>query len=56
VVEWADRGLAALPAEHVLVEMDHVAPSKRRLRLESRGERHAELLGQFERASALARK
>jgi tRNA threonylcarbamoyladenosine biosynthesis protein TsaE len=56
VVEWADRGLAALPEEHLLVEMEHAAPSKRRLTFRSRGERYVEILHKFETAGTVAGK
>ncbi|MFC1994772.1 tRNA (adenosine(37)-N6)-threonylcarbamoyltransferase complex ATPase subunit type 1 TsaE [Chloroflexota bacterium] len=46
VVEWAERGLAALPSEHLLVRLDHLSANGRRLRFEPRGERYVEMLRQ----------
>ena len=44
VVEWADRVLEAFPEEHLLIEMQHRAPSKRRLVFSPKGTRYVELL------------
>ena len=56
VVEWADRGLEVLPEEHLLVEMEHVSASKRRLRFRPRGGRYVGMLAQFEGAGIVAGK
>ncbi len=45
VVEWPERGDGLLPAEHLLVRIDHASPETRRVRVEPHGPR----------ASALAR-
>lgn len=39
VVEWPERGLDALPDEHLLIEFQHVSPDERDLRLNPRGAR-----------------
>ena len=52
VVEWADRGMSVLPGEHLLVEMEHVAPSRRLLRFYPKGARYAEMLSQLQNAVA----
>ena len=44
VVEWAEKALELFPAEHLLIELTEVDPSRRRLRLMPRGERHERLL------------
>ncbi len=44
VVEWAEKALALLPPEHLLVNINYLGESERRLRLEVRGQRYAELL------------
>jgi tRNA threonylcarbamoyladenosine biosynthesis protein TsaE len=44
VVEWADRGLGALPEEHLLIALSHLSETQRRLHLEARGGRSQELL------------
>jgi tRNA threonylcarbamoyladenosine biosynthesis protein TsaE len=44
VVEWAEKGLTVLPAEHLLVEIDFIYDTERSFRLEPRGKRYLELL------------
>lgn len=39
VVEWPERGLDSLPAEHLLIELRHLSPEERSLRLVARGAR-----------------
>lgn len=48
VVEWAEKGLSALPEEHLLVEIDRAAASRRRLRFRPSGARYEEMISQFE--------
>ncbi len=43
-IEWADRAAAALPEERLDVRLEHVAESKRGVRLEAHGTRAEELL------------
>jgi len=47
VVEWAEKGFAALPSEHLLVEMEHLAPSKRKLTFLPKGSRYVEMLSKL---------
>lgn len=49
VVEWADRGLAVLPEEHLLVTIEHLASMKRSLTLAPRGARYGKMLEDFAR-------
>lgn len=44
VVEWADRGMALLPEEHLLVTMEHVSEGERAITIEPRGERYVSML------------
>ncbi|MBM3167557.1 MAG: tRNA (adenosine(37)-N6)-threonylcarbamoyltransferase complex ATPase subunit type 1 TsaE [Chloroflexi bacterium] len=44
VVEWADKGLAALPEENLLITLEHVAETKRSIRLEANGKRYSQLV------------
>jgi tRNA threonylcarbamoyladenosine biosynthesis protein TsaE len=44
VVEWAEKALAALPQEHLLVELEHLSENERRLCLQAKGERYRGLL------------
>jgi tRNA threonylcarbamoyladenosine biosynthesis protein TsaE len=39
VVEWPERGEGLLPAEHLLVRIEHISPEQRRLLLEGQGRR-----------------
>jgi len=47
VVEWAEKGLTVLPAEHLLVQIDFISDTERSFRLEPRGKRYQELLTQL---------
>jgi tRNA threonylcarbamoyladenosine biosynthesis protein TsaE len=47
VVEWADKGLSLLPAEHLLVEMSYLSDTGRRLKLKARGKRYRELVAEL---------
>jgi tRNA threonylcarbamoyladenosine biosynthesis protein TsaE len=44
VIEWADKALSALPQEHLLIYLEHIDESSRRLRLEARGDRYQQWL------------
>ncbi|OLC54673.1 MAG: tRNA (adenosine(37)-N6)-threonylcarbamoyltransferase complex ATPase subunit type 1 TsaE [Chloroflexi bacterium 13_1_40CM_4_68_4] len=44
-IEWPDRANDALPEQRLDVRLEHVAESKRAIRLEARGRRAEELLG-----------
>lgn len=44
VVEWAEKALGVFPKEHLLVEMEHLGPEERRIRLKSQGKRYRALL------------
>jgi len=33
VIEWAEKGLRILPAEHLLIQLSHLSDTKRRLQL-----------------------
>jgi len=43
VVEWAEKALNLLPAEHLLIEIDALSATERRLHLKPNGERYREL-------------
>jgi tRNA threonylcarbamoyladenosine biosynthesis protein TsaE len=47
VVEWADKGLSLLPAEHLLVEMSYLSDTGRRLKLKARGKRYRQLVAEL---------
>ena len=44
VVEWAEKGEAVLPPEHLLIQIDYLSDSERRLKLVPHGERYRELI------------
>ena len=56
VVEWADKGLSVLPEEYLLIEMQIVSPTKRKLRFMPKGTRYLEILSQLNSARRGARK
>ncbi|MSR84737.1 MAG: tRNA (adenosine(37)-N6)-threonylcarbamoyltransferase complex ATPase subunit type 1 TsaE [Candidatus Latescibacteria bacterium] len=47
IVEWAERALALLPSEFLLIELFALAPTHRRLRLEARGEHYQRLIARL---------
>lgn len=47
VVEWADRALNLMPAEHLLIELTYLSPRRRSLRLEPRGQRYCDLINEL---------
>lgn len=56
VVEWAEKGLGMLPGEHLLIKMQHIAPTKRKLAFYPEGPRYEEMLSQLKRTRSVARK
>lgn len=48
VVEWAEKGLSALPSEHMLVRISFLSPLQRQLHFEARGVRYMEILHQLQ--------
>ncbi|MEE8352906.1 MAG: tRNA (adenosine(37)-N6)-threonylcarbamoyltransferase complex ATPase subunit type 1 TsaE [Dehalococcoidales bacterium] len=53
VVEWAEKGLAVLPLEHLRVEIGHRPGNERALVLTARGTRYRELLSEVTKAARL---
>jgi tRNA threonylcarbamoyladenosine biosynthesis protein TsaE len=49
VVEWSDRILQALPAEHLQIDLYWVADEQRRLFFTPHGERYMKLMQDFRR-------
>ena len=56
VVEWADKGMEVLPEEHLLVEIESLSATKRRLVFRPRGRRYAKMLAEFESTRSTVRK
>jgi tRNA threonylcarbamoyladenosine biosynthesis protein TsaE len=52
IVEWPERGEDVLPAEHLLLQIEHVAGDTRRIVGEARGPRAADLLAALSAATA----
>jgi tRNA threonylcarbamoyladenosine biosynthesis protein TsaE len=47
VVEWAEKALSLLPPENLLIEMEYIDESERRLRLKPSGKRYREMAAQL---------
>ena len=50
VVEWADKGLSILPEEHLLIEMQIVSSTKRKLSFVPLGKRYVQMLSKLKNA------
>jgi tRNA threonylcarbamoyladenosine biosynthesis protein TsaE len=48
VVEWAEKALAMLPQEHLLINLEHLSENERRVRFKPKGERHRGLISELE--------
>jgi tRNA threonylcarbamoyladenosine biosynthesis protein TsaE len=48
VVEWADKGIAILPDEHLLINLSYVSDTERAVSLKPKGDRYTELLKLFD--------
>ncbi|MFQ5925362.1 MAG: tRNA (adenosine(37)-N6)-threonylcarbamoyltransferase complex ATPase subunit type 1 TsaE [Dehalococcoidia bacterium] len=46
-VEWAEKGLAVLPQEHLLVEMGFLSDTNRSITFKPSGERYVEMLSEL---------
>jgi len=47
VVEWAEKGLSLLPPEHLLIEMNYISDTGRRLKLKASGKRYRQLAAEL---------
>jgi tRNA threonylcarbamoyladenosine biosynthesis protein TsaE len=52
VIEWAEKGLALLPPEHLLVQIDYLEDTGRRLKLTAIGRRYRELIAALGKGGA----
>ena len=43
VVEWAEKAMSLMPSEHLLVEIEYLSDTGRRLTLKPRGKRYEEM-------------
>jgi len=48
VVEWAEKGLSMLPAEHLLIQINYLPHTERSFQLKPSGQRYREILTQLE--------
>ena len=51
VVEWAEKGLSLLPAEHLLIEMSYVSDTERSLKLKPNGKRYRNIVAQLKQCN-----
>jgi len=51
VVEWAEKGLSVLPAEHLLIQIDYLFDNERSFQLKPSGKRYLEMLTQLNHLS-----
>ncbi len=47
VVEWAEKGLSMLPAEHLLIEISYLSDTERSFQLKPRGKRYLKIAAQL---------
>jgi len=47
VVEWAEKGLSILPAEHLLIQISYLADTERGFQLKSGSKRYLKILAQL---------
>jgi len=47
VVEWAEKGLTVLPAEHLMIEISYLSDTARSFRFKPSGQRYRELIRQM---------
>jgi len=47
VIEWAEKGLSVLPAEHLIIQIGYLSDSERSFQLKPSGKRYLEVLGQL---------
>ena len=51
VIEWADKGQAALPREHLVIRMSYQADTQRRLQLKANDRHYCQILTQLQEAT-----
>ncbi len=51
VLEWAEKGLSVLPAEHLLIKIVYISDTGRRLQLHPSGKRYLKILTQLKHFS-----
>ena len=48
VIEWAEKGISLLPAEHLLIEISYLSDTERTFQIKPNGQRYTEILTQLE--------
>jgi tRNA threonylcarbamoyladenosine biosynthesis protein TsaE len=51
VIEWAEKGLSVLPAEHLLIQINFLSDSERSFQLKPKGKRYLEIVSQLKHLS-----
>jgi tRNA threonylcarbamoyladenosine biosynthesis protein TsaE len=51
VVEWAEKALSILPAEHLLIKIGYLSDTKRNFEMEPSGQRYSEMAAQLRQFS-----
>ncbi len=49
VVEWAEKAMSLMPLDHLLIEIEYVSDTERRLRVKPEGQRYEELVNELNR-------
>jgi tRNA threonylcarbamoyladenosine biosynthesis protein TsaE len=49
IIEWADKGLAVLPSEHLLINLEYAGETYRKIHLQAFGKHYEKLLGDLNR-------
>ena len=50
VVEWAEKALALMPREHLLIELEYLSDNERRLWLKPLGKRYEEMMTELSKS------
>jgi tRNA threonylcarbamoyladenosine biosynthesis protein TsaE len=50
VVEWAEKALSLMPQERLLIRLDYLSDTERRLRVEATGRRYAKIVSQLKKS------
>ena len=56
VVEWAEKALSILPAEHLLIEIGYLADTERNFRMKPSGQRYLDMVEQLKQFSFSSQK
>jgi len=44
VIEWAEKGISVLPAEHMMINIDYISENERRFTFQPNGGRYSEMV------------